>query len=169
MFQRNEQFVASALDTGFHLVNFRAGLEQYWIDVLNESGEFGKWDMRRLSQFLLSDLLPGGGVLVFNHDHKPVACSAICLKKELEPFAVLMYVLVLPGYRGRGLSVAMIIDGLKACCQQGFPGVTLLTDDSRLPAINIYLKLGFRADMTMSSDAPERWEKIFAQLDTDKK
>ena len=42
--------------------------------------------------------------------------------------------------------------------------MTLLTDDVRLPAIALYLSLGFAPDMTRD-DMPGRWEKIMRQLD----
>jgi hypothetical protein len=38
-----------------------------------------------------------------------------------------------------------------------------LTDDHRLPALKVYLGLGFRPDLGHPSYA-ERWERLFAQL-----
>lgn len=165
LFQQDEKFDTHDAIAGFHLVHFREGLEQSWVDVLNESAEFGNWDIAKLSRVLLSDLLPNGGVLIFNDKSKPVACSSVCLKKDFLPFAGLVHVVVLPPYRGHRLSASMIRSGLENSFRLGFPGVALLTDDFRLPAINIYLQLGFVPDKTMSLDASNRWERVFSQLD----
>jgi mycothiol synthase len=48
--------------------------------------------------------------------------------------------------------------------RRGYESVTLLTDDVRLPAIALYLSLGFAPDMTRE-DMPGRWEQVRRQLD----
>jgi mycothiol synthase len=169
LFEPGERILVPELDSDYSLVHDLPNWEQKWIDILNESADFGKWDLPKLSRVLFSDMLPSGGVLVVDKWNKPVACSAACLKKGFEPLGVLMNVAVLPNYRGQGISQTMVAEVLATCHRQGIPGVTLLTDDFRFPAIKLYLNLGFKPDMTMSLDASNRWERVFAQLEGYKK
>ena len=50
--------------------------------------------------------------------------------------------------------------------RRGYESVTLLTDDVRLPAIALYLALGFAPDVNHEGVA-ERWQKIMRRLGRD--
>lgn len=158
-----EMILVPELMAGFQLRYFEPGQEDSWFVVLNLSLEFGLWDSQRLSKFT-SEMIPKGGVIVFNELNEPVACSALCLKKRFTPSAVLMNVIVLPSYRCLGISKVMLTDLIATSQSLAIPSITLLTDDFRLAAIGLYLQLGFRPDYSWSPDSGGRWEKVFAQL-----
>lgn len=151
------------LSPGFQQKYYEPNQDKFWLQVLNISHEFGVWDPPRLSKFT-SEMIPHGGVIIFNDCYEPVACAAICLKKKFKPLAVLMNVIVLTSYRGLGISKVMVTSLLAKSQINKILGVTLLTDDFRLPAINLYLKLGFKPDYLWSLDAHDRWETVFAEL-----
>lgn len=168
VFQSTDVIAAPRLETNFSFEYFSPGLEKKWVGLLNESGEFGTWTENRFEKIIMPGLFPKGCVFILD-GLKLIACSATCLRKETAPLATLMYVLVLPQYRGRNLSFSMNSEVLRVCQEQGLPGVTLLTDDFRLPAIRSYLNLGFVPDMEASLDARQRWEMVFFQLNAYKK
>lgn len=72
-------------------------------------------------------------------------------------------VCVHPDHRGHGLGYWLSLAVLHRFRERDFHSAQLLTDDVRLPAIHIYLKLGFEPHMSHPS-YPERWEAIMETL-----
>ena len=72
-------------------------------------------------------------------------------------------VCVHPDHRGAGLGYWLSLAVLHRLRERGFESVQLLTDDARLPAIHIYLKLGFRSLLSHES-FPARWEAVMKTL-----
>ena len=73
-------------------------------------------------------------------------------------------VCVHPDHRGFGLGILALPRGLAPLARNAdFRSVQLLTDDVRLTAIHIYLKLGFRPLMSHES-YPARWEAVMETL-----
>jgi mycothiol synthase len=72
-------------------------------------------------------------------------------------------VAVAPDYWGKGLGTFISIAALRHMRERGCEQAILDTDDFRLPAIRIYLALGFMPEM-MEADHSERWQGVTAQL-----
>lgn len=68
-----------------------------------------------------------------------------------------------PGCRGKKLGELLIGAALDYMAKQGCPYVVLNTDDFRLPAIHLYLKLGF-VPVLNGADMEDRWRAILKQL-----
>ena len=92
-------------------------------------------------------------------------CSAAEDGFETRPYVgVLDFVVTHPDHRGKGLgratctSVAKFLVG-----QRGQRTVGLQTDDWRLPALHIYLTMGFKPVMNRD-DMPERWAAVYHLL-----
>jgi mycothiol synthase len=66
---------------------------------------------------------------------------------------------VLPEYSGKGLGYAVSLAALHKIREVGGESACLETDDFRLPAIRIYLKLGFQP-VYLDDSHPGRWERI---------
>ncbi|MCJ7822097.1 MAG: GNAT family N-acetyltransferase, partial [Armatimonadetes bacterium] len=66
-------------------------------------------------------------------------------------------------HRGRGLGRALVLSVLRRLREVGVASATLDTDDFRLPAIRLYLALGFRPELTHESHA-ERWRDVRREL-----
>ena len=71
---------------------------------------------------------------------------------------LLDYVATHPDHQGRGLGRATCTAVSRYLVDQGCETVSLWTDDWRLPAIHLYLSLGYRPVMNRG-DMPERWAK----------
>ena len=77
---------------------------------------------------------------------------------------VLDYVATHPDYQSRGLGRATCTAVSRYLVEQGCETVQLLTDDWRLPAIHLYLSMGFEPVMSRS-DMPDRWAAIMSELE----
>ena len=77
---------------------------------------------------------------------------------------VLDYVATHPDHQGRGLGRATCTAVSRYLVAQGCETVQLLTDDWRLPAIHLYLSMGFEPVMSRR-DMPERWAAIMSELE----
>lgn len=161
-FDPDKQVTPPKLPQHYRLLRYVPGYEDQWVQLINSSGEFVRWNRDTLSREVLSGLLTDGGILVAAGD-KLAACAAACSMRRFEPYAVLMYVVVLPEHRNRGLGTAIITEALAVCQREGYPGVILHTDDFRVAAIKRYLKLGFVPDIELDHSAKDRWKTI---LDT---
>ncbi len=77
---------------------------------------------------------------------------------------VLDYVATHPDHQGRGLGRATCTAVSRYLVAQGCKMVSLLTDDWRLPAIHLYLSLGYEPVMNRE-DMPERWVGVRRELE----
>ena len=146
---------------GYDLRRCRAGDSDGVAGVLDASG-FQGWTAGRVADYL-AEPERGAGSRVVARGTRIVA-STFASWQELGRVGVLDYVACHPEHRGRGLGRAVCLGVLRFFAGRGYESVTLLTDDVRLPAIALYLSLGFAPDMTRE-DMPGRWEKIMRQLD----
>ena len=128
--------------------------------VLDASG-FQGWTAGRVADYL-AEPERGEGSRVVARGTRIVA-STFASWQELGRVGVLDYVACHPEHRGRGLGRAVCLGVLEFFAGRGYESVTLLTDDVRLPAIALYLSLGFAPDMTRE-DMPGRWQAVRHQL-----
>src|SRR5438309_2216855 len=103
----NESLSPTAVAAPLALEEFVPALESQWAQLLTKSGEFGEWDTSRLKEDIVDCMLPGGAALLSN-DGELIGCAAACDRPENRPFATLMYVVILPKFRGAGLSDVLI-------------------------------------------------------------
>jgi len=68
-----------------------------------------------------------------------------------------------PAHQGRGLGRALTLSVLHRLRERGYRRAVVQTDDWRLPAIRMYLGLGFRPRMTHESHE-NRWREIHRKL-----
>ncbi len=68
-----------------------------------------------------------------------------------------------PAHGGRGLGTLVAALVTNRLADEGYRQAYLLTEDFRLPALSIYLKLGWRPNL-FQDDMEGRWRAIFASL-----
>ena len=71
-----------------------------------------------------------------------------------------------PAHKGKGLGYAVCAAVVRRLLEIGYRNIFLRTDDPRLPAISVYLKLGF-VPFLFAPDMEGRWRDICAKLGTD--
>ncbi len=76
---------------------------------------------------------------------------------------LLDFVVTHPDHRGKKLARATCTEVAKFFIYLGRQSVSLFTDDWRLPAIHVYLSLGFKPVMNRN-DMPGRWSAVYDKL-----
>jgi ribosomal protein S18 acetylase RimI-like enzyme len=123
-------------------------------------------DMSRLAE-MPGKTLPGGCFVVEHPASRRLVASCRAYYGKGRPRhpqgGQLAWLIVDPahGRKRLGTIVAAIVTNRLA--QEGYQRPFLRTDDARLPAISIYLRLGWQPDFYMP-DMHGRWERIFAAL-----
>ena len=158
----------------YALRRYREGDEVTLAGTLRAAG-FVDWDVARVLVYLEdADRRVGSAVVEFEGSivastfasRMSSASVSPTTGKASEPTreGVLDYVATHPSHQGRGLGRATCTAVSRYLADQGCETVSLWTDDWRLPAIHLYLSLGYRPVMNRA-DMPERWAKVIAELE----
>ena len=105
-------------------------------------------------------------VYVAAHGGRPVAtASSRYLPERFGGSGIVHWVGTHPEHAGRGLGLALVARVLDDFAERGYPDAVLQTDDFRLPAIRMYLKLGFTPVYEVEGeDHRARWSAVFERL-----
>ncbi len=152
----------SATPVGFTMRGFQPGDEDSWIRLIN-TGEYGSdWDRARLDEYMTGPERISGSRVV-ERDGVIVAATFASIQPDMENTGRVDFVTSLPEYRGYGLGRLVCSEVVRYLVDSGYSRVILFTDDWRLPAISLYLSMGFQPQMTRE-DMPGRWETIKRNL-----
>ena len=149
------------LPAGFSLHNHIEGLEDVWESIIEEAfGNYYSFD---------KSIRNGGGykpeyVIYIAKDCYDIATVTAVENETYPGEGWFRMVGTRPSARGQGAGRLALIAALNSLAARGYRSTVLSTDDWRLPAISLYLSLGFEPVMEHESH-PERWKKIFAELE----
>ncbi|MCD9021033.1 GNAT family N-acetyltransferase [Cohnella silvisoli] len=143
--------------TGYRIRHFEPGDERNWEDLIRLSYtrevDFGQ----KIGTYSL--LFPDR-ILFLCRGEQPVATATAWQTDKADDSGWYLHMVgVLPEYSGKGLGFAITIAALHKMREVGCELAFLETDDFRLPAIRIYLKLGFQP-VYKDESHPARWERI---------
>jgi mycothiol synthase len=133
---------------------------------LRLDGGFDLWNDEKMKDFQQKHLIPGGLLVVEEISTGRLVASAAAEHGELPDAAIpgtLGWVMTHPDYRGRGFCSAVSCAATQKLIDAGLKELYLLTDDSRLAAASVYLKLDWRPWL-FQPDMRARWGKICATL-----
>jgi mycothiol synthase len=152
------------LPAGYGLRSWRDGDAEAYVALMQRAG-FATWGPDKLaaalerclplSLFFVVHQLTGLFVASASAHHHPT---------EMHPFGgELSWVAADPAHRGKGLG--QVVCAISTCrlLDLGYENIYLRTDDLRLPAIRVYLKLGW-VPLLFAPDMPGRWQAICRQL-----
>lgn len=145
----------------YSLRTYRAGDGKGYVRLMRDAG-FDAWSEKELTA-VLGKSLPGGIFFVEHARSKTIVATAAALHNPTDehPFGgELGWVAVDPEHRGKGLGYAPCAAATKKFIDCGYKDVRLLTDDFRLPAIKIYLKLGWEP-CYFRPDISYRWSEVY--------
>ena len=148
---------------GYVLRTFRSTDAAKYLDLMHAAG-FTSWGPETLAG-TLNHVLPDG-LFVIEHESGELVATAMATHSPapLHPFGgELGWVAGHPEHRGKGLGAivcAAVVDRFR---RAGYRRIYLRTDDHRLPAIKVYLKLGF-VPFLFAPDMQERWQAVCAKL-----
>lgn len=148
------------LPEGYALHSHIEGQESNWEDIIEEA--FGiRYSFEKC-------IRNGGGykpeyVLYISKDGKDIATATAVEKEDFPGEGWLRMVGTRPSARGMGAGRLVLNACLHSLAARGYKSVVLSTDDHRIPALKLYLSLGFEPIYTHESHK-ERWEKIMEIL-----
>lgn len=148
---------------GFTLRPYRPGDEDSWVALIN-TGEYGSdWNRARFDDYMTGPERMVGS-RVAEREGEIVAATFASVQPDMDDMGRVDFVTGLPRYRGLGLGRLVCAAVVRCLVDKGYPRVILFTDDWRLPAIGLYLSMGFQPQMTRE-DMPQRWLKIIQNLE----
>ncbi len=113
--------------------------------------------------------LPGGFFVIEHERNGDVVASAVAAEYEKVGHTErgsLQWVMTDPLHVGKGLGKAVVAAATGRLALAGYIRAYLSTDDWRLPAIHVYLTLGWKP-LLYAPDMQERWKAVFKQLGRD--
>jgi mycothiol synthase len=122
-----------------------------------------EWDAAKVHRDLLDDKTVQGVYLIREDDRVVATASARLLPEDYPGAGYLHWVASDPTLRGRGLGRAVSIAVMRRFAEDQLASTVLETDDERLPAIAVYLGLGYVPQYRDASHE-DRWSKIFRAL-----
>lgn len=148
---------------GYAIRTYRDGDENLLEPVFQVCFDPG-WSADRIVKTFVEDSCwSPARMCVLCRGEKPVGAAVAWESSERRGHGMLHHLAVIPDHRGKGLGLVLGARVLSLLERMGYPDAWLATDDWRLPAINIYFKLGFQPVYTDSSHK-ERWEIIRHKL-----
>ncbi|MDD2503419.1 MAG: GNAT family N-acetyltransferase [Clostridia bacterium] len=132
-----------------------------WERIITESFK------KKFSYSLMTDskfYRPERVLFVTNENNVPIATAA-SWDTDVFPAdcAVLHMVGVLPEYAGHHLGLHASLAAMKQARKEGFARMVLRTDDFRIPAIKIYLRLGFLPAIIHENQI-RRWKIVLTNI-----
>lgn len=125
---------------------------------------FGEaWDAARVHRELLDDQTVEAVYVIRERERIVATASARLLPKEHPGAGYLHWAASDPQLRGRGLGRAVTIAVMHRFAADGLAATVLETDDERLPAIKVYLALGY-VPLYPDAGHEDRWSKIFRAM-----
>jgi mycothiol synthase len=152
------------LPSGYTLRPYRSADAEAYLRLLHGAG-FLHWNEEMLGQWL-DRVLPDGLLLIEHAATAALAATSMAAHRPmpLHPFGgELGWVAGDPAHAGRGLGRAVCAGVVRRFLSAGYRRIYLKTDDWRLPAISIYLRLGF-VPFLYAEDMALRWAAVCEQL-----
>lgn len=163
LFMRNKNITALppfSLPLGFSLHNHKEGTEENWENIIEKA--FGV-------KYSFEKCIRNGGdykpeyVLYIAKDNVYIATATAVEKADFPGEGWFRMIASVPEARGLGAGRLVCLAALHSLAARGYKTAVLSTDDERIPAISLYLSLGFEPLINHESHE-ERWAKVFEQL-----
>jgi mycothiol synthase len=122
--------------------------EQTWLDVNNRAfaghPENGRWTTEVLEDRMRQPWFSARGVRMAWIDAK---LAGFCWTKRHDDDLGEIYIIAVdPGFQGRGLGRALVLEGMRYLAGEGLSSVMLYVDADNRAGIALYEQLGFRLD-----------------------
>ncbi len=144
----------------YALRTFRAGDAADHVRLMRAAG-FADWSRERLATDM-EKCLPDGFFVIEHSPSGRLAATAMSLQQPSahHPFGgELGWVAGDPEHKGKGLGCAVCAAATRRLLEGGYRDVYLRTDDFRLAAIKVYLKLGY-VPFLCAPDMEGRWRDV---------
>ncbi len=149
------QALPIVLPTGYRLRTYKPGDEARFFEVMALAGWPG-WDEAKLKPWLYR-ILPQGWFMAVTEADDQIVATAMATHDHtwLLPFSgEVGWVAGDPAHKGRGLGTAVVAAVTARFIEVGYSSIHLFTEHYRLPALTIYLRLGYLPLLYR----PEMWD-----------
>ena len=146
---------------GFVLRTYRDGDETAWDAIIGEMCKEGFIKAIKSHRFFKPERVK----FICKGDRPVATTTAWGDVHGDESLAMVHMVGTDPEFRGLGLGYAVTNAVLHHMKAEGWKAAYLTTDDFRVPALKIYLKLGFVPDLSQKGHA-ERWDALQEKIQT---
>jgi len=144
-------FQVSKVPSGYELRGYQSGDELAWANLINQGGFGKKFTAERVVEYMESPERRAGSSIVVKKG-VILAATFATIQEEADSLSSLDYVVSHPDYRGLGLGRIVCEAVVKYFVEIGRNDVILHTDDWRLPALGLYLSMGFVPNLICSTD-----------------
>lgn len=149
---------------GCELRTYQPGDEVHWARIMNDCIGQGWTGERCLAEMVRRPEFRSDGCFFAVVDGVPEGTATTWVKENLAPETGYVHMVgVAPSRRGLGLGALVSLATLHWFRDHGFRRALLNTDDWRLPAIAIYLKLDFEP-VLFDDEHRERWNAVREKL-----
>ena len=152
------------LPAGYAVRTYETRDKQSFFSLMHAVG-WTQWDEAKLEEWQRR-VLPAGWPIIIETTHNQLVASAMACTDCYEwgeQGGEVGWVATKPAYQGQGLGIYITAATVHHMLQAGYTYVHLYTEDWRLAALKIYLKLGFRPVIN-NEELDTRWQAIYTQL-----
>ena len=156
---------STTLPGEYTLREYRPGDEDTWIPLVN-MGQFSSvWDLAKFEDYMAQHERKEGSRVVVD-SMGVVAATFASVQEGDHHTGRLDFVVSHPDQRGHGLGRVVCTEVARYLIGRGYSRIILFTDDWRLPAINLYLSMGFEPQTNSEDEGmSKRWDAVFQHLD----
>ena len=152
------------LPAGYTLRTYQPGDEPRFYELMELAGWPG-WNDDKLQPWL-SIILPEGWFMAIYQGSSQIVATAMAVHnyKKVNPFqGEVGWVAADPVHTGNGLGMVVVAAVTTRLLDARYRNIRLYTEDFRLAALKVYLKLGY-IPLLYTPEMPARWQAICAQL-----
>ena len=155
---------AVTLPPGYSLRTYQPGDEPAYYKLMALAG-FPEWNDAYMTEWI-GRILPGSWFMIVQESTGEIVATAMGCHdhSDLHPFgAALGWVAGHPSHSGKGLGAAVSAAVTARLMRAGYSDIHLHTEDDRLAAIKIYLKLGY-VPLLYTPGMQDRWQSVYRNL-----
>jgi len=152
------------LPPGYLVRPYRLGDERRFFEVMELAGWPG-WNEEKL-RLWRGRILTEGWFMAVHQASNAIVATGMALRDRCEfgcQGGEIGWIACVPAHRDKGLGLAVSAAATSRLMEEGYRYIHLYTEDWRLAALKIYLKLGY-VPFLYAPDMLKRWHTVCAQL-----